>query len=139
MDLYNNEILSYSLSERPNAQNIMIGLKKAISIKSDCPYRHTFHSDQGWAYQMNVYRNKLKENNIFQSMSRKANCLDNSPMENFFGLLKQEIYHGKVYRSQKELKQAIESYIHYYNHYRIKEKISPEKNKTSVKSHEDDL
>lgn len=88
MDLYNNEILSYSLSERPNAQNIMIGLKKAISITSDCPYRHTFHSDQGWAYQMNVYRNKLKENNIFQSMSPKANCLDNSPMENFFGLLK---------------------------------------------------
>ena len=46
------------------------------------------HSDQGWQYQMKPYQIKLKEKGIVQSMSRKGNCLDNSVMENFFGLLK---------------------------------------------------
>ncbi|EGP4990721.1 TPA: IS3 family transposase [Enterococcus faecium] len=57
-------------------------------------------------------------------MSRNGNCLENSPMENFFELLKQESYHGKIYYSYKELKQTIENYIYYYNHYRIKEKLN---------------
>ncbi|MGM0209126.1 transposase [Enterococcus sp. DIV0421] len=52
---------------------------------------------------MNAYKNKSKQHKIFQSMSRKGNCLDNSPKENFFGLLKQEIFHGEVYRSLDEL------------------------------------
>ena len=65
---------------------------------------------------MNAYKNKLKQHKIFQSMSRKGNCLDNSPMENFFGLLKQEIFHGEVYRSLDELKTKIDQYIYYYKH-----------------------
>uniref|UniRef100_UPI003D139BD2 transposase n=1 Tax=Enterococcus faecium TaxID=1352 RepID=UPI003D139BD2 len=81
---------SYRISEKPNALAVMEGLEEAIQTTNDCPYRRTFHSDQGWAYQMKAYRNKLKEYKIFQSMSRKGNCLDNSLMENFFGLLKQE-------------------------------------------------
>ncbi|MBC2345182.1 IS3 family transposase, partial [Listeria welshimeri] len=56
--------------------------------------------------------------------SRKGTCLDNSPMENFFSILKQELYYGKVYRSQNELKRAIENYIYYYNNHRIKEKLN---------------
>ena len=55
-------------------------------------------------------------------MSRKGNCHDNSVMENFFGLLKQEIYYGRKYYSYGELKQAIEEYIKYYNEKRIKER-----------------
>ena len=89
----------------------------------DCPYRRTYHSDQGWAYQMKAYVNTLKENKIFQSMSRKGNCHDNSVMENFFGIMKQEMYYGKVYYSFDELKNAIERYIHYYNTRRIKQKL----------------
>ncbi|MBC1321315.1 transposase family protein, partial [Listeria welshimeri] len=67
---------------------IMTGLEESIKQTSDCPYRRTFHSDQDWAYQMTAYSSALKKHRIFQSMSRKGNCLDNSPMENFFGLLK---------------------------------------------------
>ena len=55
-------------------------------------------------------------------MSRKGNCHDNSVMENFFEILKQEIYYGKVYYSYEELKQAIIKYIDYYNK-RIKQKL----------------
>ena len=56
-------------------------------------------------------------------MSRKGNCYDNSVMENFFGLLKQEMYYGTAYYSFEELKDAIEKYIVYYNEKRIKEKL----------------
>jgi integrase family protein len=72
---------------------------------------------------MKAYTNRLKEERIFQSMSRKGNCLDNSVMENFFGLLKQEIYYGRVYHSYEELKVAIEEYIVYYNERRIKKSL----------------
>ena len=123
MDMCNGEILSYSIDKKPSAKNVMNALDKAIEITSDCPYRRTFHSDQGWAYQMKAYSHRLKEERIFQSMSRKGNCLDNSVMENFFGLLKQEIYYGVNYYSYEELKMEIERFIKYYNERRIKEKL----------------
>lgn len=88
MDMYNGEILSFGIDKRPCAENVMGALEKAIAATSDCPYRRTFHSDQGRAYQMKAYWHRLKEERIFQSMSRKGNCHDNSVMENFFGLLK---------------------------------------------------
>ncbi|MBT9641016.1 IS3 family transposase [Roseburia hominis] len=123
MDMCNGEILSYGIDQKPSAKNVMDALDKAIKITADCPYRRTFHSDQGWAYQMKVYSHRLKKERIFQSMSRKGNCLDNSVMENFFGLLKQEIYYGVVYYSYEELKSEIERFIKYYNEKRIKEKL----------------
>lgn len=123
MDMCNGEILSYGIDKKPSAKNVMNALDKAIEITSDCPYRRTFHSDQGWAYQMKAYSHRLKEERIFQSMSRKGNCLDNSVMENFFGLLKQEIYYGVTYYSYEELKMEIERFIKYYNEQRIKEKL----------------
>ena len=123
MDLFNDEIVSFHIGQTPSAAGIQTALEEAIRITADCPYRRTFHSDQGWAYQMKAYTNRLKEERIFQSMSRKGNCLDNSVMENFFGLLKQEIYYGRVYHSYEELKVAIEEYIVYYNERRIKKSL----------------
>ena len=124
MDLCNREVISFRISKKPNGETIMAALKEAIEVTNDCLYRRTFHSDQGWAYQMNAYKAMLKENNIFQSMSRKGNCYDNSPIENFFGILKQEIYYGNIFHSYKELKERIISYIHYYNHDRMKQKLN---------------
>ena len=123
MDMCNGEILSYGIDQRPSAKNVMDALDKAIKITADCPCRRTFHSDQGWAYQMKAYSHRLKEERIFQSMSRKGNCLDNSVMENFFGLLKQEIYYGVVYYSYEDLKAEIERFIKYYNEKRKKERL----------------
>ncbi len=120
LDLWNLEVLSYGVSDRPSANSIMTALSEAIDTTSDCKYRRTFHSDRGWAYQMNAYRHELQKNKIFQSMSRKGNCYDNSPMENFFGIMKQEMYYGKVYSSFDELKEAIDKYIRYYNEKRSK-------------------
>jgi len=76
-------------------------------------YRTTIHTDQGWAYQMKVFTKTLKDHKVFQSMSRRGNCLDNSPMENFFGIMKQEIYYGVTYESFEALEYAINEYIYY--------------------------
>ena len=63
----------------------------------------------------------LEEKGIFQSMSRKGNCLDNSPMENFFGKMKNEMFYGfeNTFESLDNLKQAMIDYIHYHNNFRI--------------------
>lgn len=124
MDMYNQEIICYRISKQPNGEVIMSGLREAIEKTKDCKFRRTFHSDQGWAYQMKAYVRELKNNRIFQSMSRKGNCFDNSPMENFFGILKQEMYYGKTYCSFEELERAIENYICYYNEKRIKARLN---------------
>ena len=123
MDMCNGEILSYSISQQPSAMGIMTALKEAIDITSDCPYSRTFHSDQGWAYQMNAYTHELKEHHIFQSMSRKGNCLDNSVMENFFSLMKTEMFYKHTFTSTEHLMKEIEEYIDYYNNKRIKCKL----------------
>lgn len=124
MDLFNREIISYSVSKTPSAVSINTALNEAIKISSSCKYRRTFHSDQGWAYQMKGYVGKLKKHKIFQSMSRKGNCIDNSVIENFFGIMKQEIYYGKVYYSFDELNKAIIKYIKYYNNDRKKDYLN---------------
>ncbi len=124
LDIFNREIMSFRLSKQPNGQTITSALEKAIEATDDCKFRRTFHSDQGWAYQMKAYSQKLKEHSIFQNMSRKGNCIYNSPMENFFGILKQDIYYGKAFRSYVELEHAIINSIHYYNHDRMKEKLN---------------
>jgi putative transposase len=84
-----------------------------------------FHSDQGWQYQMHNYRIRLQEKGIRQSMLRKGNCLDNSVMENFFGIMKNEMFYGYEYtfKSLEELKNAMIEYIDYYNKRRIKSKL----------------
>ena len=70
---------------------------------------------------MKAYQNILKSPNMVQSMSRKGNCLDNSPTENFFGRLKEEMYYGKedVFKSLKDIKLKAIKYIDYYNNERI--------------------
>ena len=79
------------------------------------------HSDQGWQYQMKQYQHLLKEKGIRQSMSRKGNCLDLA--ENFFGLLKSELFYMKEYKTIEELEKDIIEYIDYYNNKRIKSKL----------------
>lgn len=124
LDIFNREIISYSVSKSPSASSINEALDEAIEITSKCEFRRTFHSDQGWAYQMKGYVRKLKENKIFQSMSRRGNCIDNSVMENFFGIMKQEMYYGEVFYNFDELKKAIDEYIEYYNNDRKKEYLN---------------
>ena len=81
------------------------------------------HSDQGWQYQMYDYQRRLKEKGIRQSMSRKGNCLDNSVMENFFGLLKSELLYLQDFESVEHFKKELIEYLSWYNEKRIKVKL----------------
>lgn len=124
IDLFNGEIISYNLSKHPTFQQITDMLEKAfIKIKNNTNL--ILHSDQGWQYQMKIYQNMLKEKGIKQSMSRKGNCLDNSCAENFFGILKSELFYPKEkeYKNIEELEKDIKEYIEYYNNSRIKSKL----------------
>lgn len=87
LDLYNREVISYSISKSPNFWQTREMLKKLFE-KLPEHAKPILHSDQGWQYQMKEFQGLLKSYNITQSMSRKGNCLDNSIMENFFGRLK---------------------------------------------------
>ena len=125
MDLYNSEILGFSMSKRPTLEFVMDSLKQVLPIIHErAENRTTIHSDQGWHYQHNSWVKTLKQNKVFQSMSRKATCADNATMENFFGLLKQEMYYGEELMSYEALQKKMEKYIDYYNNDRIKQKLA---------------
>ena len=122
LDLYNGEIISYNISLHPTFRQTMDMLDKAFAKIPDNTGL-ILHSDQGWQYQMQRYQARLTEKGIVQSMSRKGNCLDNSVMENFFALLKTEMYYKHKFMSVEHLMRDIEDYIDYYNNRRIKCKL----------------
>lgn len=124
LDLHNREIVSYNISTSPNYEQIKDMLAKAFNKYKDLKGL-ILTSDQGWQYQMQDYHKALEEKGIIQSMSRKGNCLDNSPMENFFGKMKNEMFYGYEYtfNTLEELKKEMENYISYYNNQRITEKL----------------
>lgn len=123
MDLYNQEIISYELSERPVFNQVIQMLNKAFKTTKNTK-NLILHSDQGWQYQMKQYQRLLKQKGIVQSMSRKGNCLDNAIIENFFGILKSELFYLQKFDSIEELKNEIKQYIHYYNNVRIKSNLN---------------
>ena len=132
IDLFNQEIISYELTERPVFNQVVMMLKKAFK-KIPNNTNLMLHSDQGWQYQMSQYQHLLKEKGIVQSMSRKGNCLDNAIIENFFGTLKSEMFYTQKFKSIQHLKKEINKYITYYNNVRIKSnlnKMSPIKYRT---------
>lgn len=122
LDMYNSEIVSYNISAKPSLSMVIGMLDKAFDKIPDNT-NIVFHSDQGWQYQHNLYQRRLKEKGIIQSMSRKSNCLDNSIMENFFGLLKSELLYLKKFTSIENFKEELEKYIYWYNNKRIKLKL----------------
>ena len=124
LDMHNREIVSYNISRSPGSMQIADMLNKAFNKYEDLS-NLIFHSDQGWQYQMYQYHKALRERGITQSMSRKGNCLDNSPMENFFGKMKNEMFYGHEYEFEtlEQLQKAMEEYIDYYNNERIQVKL----------------
>ena len=122
LDLYNREIVSYSISLTPNfeqTRKMLCGLFEKLPTDAE----PILHSDQGWQYQMKEFQRLLKEHKITQSMSRKGNCLDNAVMENFFGRLKVEMFYGEEFNSVVEFIQKLHEYIAYYNNERISIKL----------------
>jgi putative transposase len=122
LDLFNGEIITYTIGSRPTYSLVSTMLNQAFERLTD-EDTLLIHSDQGWHYQMKQYRHALSEGGITQSMSRKGNCYDNAVMENFFGIMKSEFLYLKEFDSIEHFKQELAKYIEYYNHKRIKAKL----------------
>lgn len=119
LDMYNGEIVSYDISDRPSLRMVLNTVERAVK-KVDLKEGLVLHSDQGWHYQHKKYQKLLLDNHIIQSMSRKGNCLDNAMMENFFGIMKTELLYLQEWTSVDQFEKALRDYIHYYNYDRIK-------------------
>ncbi|KIL38129.1 hypothetical protein SD70_28455 [Gordoniibacillus kamchatkensis] len=122
LDLFNGEIITYTIGSRPTYSLVSDMLKQAFERLSEEDVL-LLHSDQGWHYQKKQYQHALKEQGITQSMSRKGNCYDNAVMENFFGIMKAEFLYLNEFESVDHFKQELAHYMNYYNHKRIKSKL----------------
>lgn len=113
------EVLACQISDHPNRKLITDTLDELLQNLPDNA-RPIIHSDQGWHYQLPYYTQKLADHHFTQSMSRKANCLDNAPVESFFHLLKTELLNGcPLVRDIEEFKRLVNGYIMFFNNIRI--------------------
>lgn len=104
IDEATKEVLACQISDHPNRELITNTLEELLQNLPD-NVRPIIHSDQGWHYQLPYYTQKLADHHFIQSMSRKANCLDNAPIESFFHLLKTEPLNGRpLIRNIEEFK-----------------------------------
>jgi Transposase and inactivated derivatives len=122
LDLYSRDIVSYTISQKPNLSMVTTMLTRAFEQVDDGT-KLILHSDQGFHYQNKKYQRMLKKKGIVQSMSRKGNCLDNAVIENFFGLLKTELLYLQEFDSMEHFTVELIDYMDYYNNHRIKEKL----------------
>lgn len=119
-DLYDRRIVAYRIGTSNNNQLVFETFDEAMAKN---PTAHPlFHSDRGFQYTNKTFHNKLMQAGMRQSMSRVGRCIDNGPMEGFWGILKSEMYYLKKFTSKEQLTNAIDSYIHFYNtkRYQIK-------------------
>ena len=126
LDLFNREIVAYAMSRNANSEMVKEMLEKAAPRLTD--KGTMLHSDQGVLYRTAGYRELLAEHSMVQSMSRKANCWDNAPMESFFAVLKTECFYNAGELTVDELMKQIDDYMDYYNRERCSlklKKLSP--------------
>lgn len=122
LDLYDRRIVAYALSDHNDSRLVFNTFDAAVTSYPDA--HPLFHSDRGYQYTSCTFHQKLKSARTKQSMSRVGHCIDNGPMEGFWGILKREMYYGHKFTSREQLKQAISDYIYFYNHWRLQRRLS---------------
>jgi len=122
LDLCSGDIVTYTMSDRPNLLMVTTMLEQAFAKIPD-DTKLVLHSDQGWHYRHKQYVQMLTDKGIRQSMSRKGNCYDNSVMVNFFGHLKSELLYLQEFESMEHFKRELIEYNDYYNNRRIKARL----------------
>lgn len=121
LDLFDRRIVAYVIGDRNNNPLVYDTFDKAVAANPDA--RPIFHSDRGFQYTSNEFHQKLKDQKMVQSMSRIGKCIDNGPMEGFWGILKRERYYKRKFSSRESLVAMIENYIEYYNSKRYQRKL----------------
>ena len=122
LDLYDRRIIAYKLGDSNNNELVFTTFDEAVSLYPNA--RPIFHSDRGFQYTNKIFHQKLVDAGMIQSMSRVGRCLDNAPMEGWWGILKSEMYYLKKFTSREALVSAIEDYIHFYNTRRYQKRLN---------------
>ena len=121
LDLYDRRIVSYKIGDSNNNPLVFETFDEAVRAN---PEAHPlFHSDRGFQYTSKNFHAKLVAANMRQSMSRVGRCIDNGPMEGFWGILKSEMYYLRKYTSRDDLSLAIEHYLYFYNNNRYQQRL----------------
>lgn len=121
LDLYDRRIVAYVVRDKNNNALVFDTFDKAIEHNPDA--HPLCHSDRGFQYTNRIFHNKLENAGMTQSMSRVAKCIDNGPMEGFWGILKRESYYGKRFTDKESLVTMIDEYIEYYNNKRLQRNL----------------
>ena len=121
LDLYDRRIVSFVIGDHNNNPLVFETFDKALEHNPDA--HPIFHSDRGFQYTSKVFHQKLVDAGMIQSMSRVAKCIDNGPMEGFWGIIKRERYYGNRFESKEALIEMIETYIDYYNTKRLQRNL----------------
>lgn len=121
LDLGDRSIVSYVLGRSNN--NHLVFETFDLAIAANPKAKPLFHSDRGFQYTNRQFKNKLDSVSAIQSMSRVSRCIDNGPMEGFWGIIKSEMYYLDKFHTYEELKQAIDEYMHFYNMRRLQKKL----------------
>lgn len=122
-DLFNGELVGYTLNERMSQSLVTQALFRAVSAKRP-PKGLILHSDRGSQYCARDYQKLLKQFGMQASMSRKGDCWDNAPMESFWGSLKNELVHHRRLESREQARQEISEYIEvFYNRQRKQKRL----------------
>lgn len=122
LNLGDNSIVSYVVATSNN--NKLVFDTWELAVTSNPKAKSLFHSDRGFQYTHKDFKARLDKQHAIQSMSRVGRCIDNGPMEGFWGILKSEMYYLNKFNSFEELKIAIDDYIKFYNEVRIQKKLN---------------
>ena len=134
LDLYDRRIVSYVIGDSNNNPLVFDTFDAAIAANPGAT--PLCHSDRGFQYTNRLFHAKLEAAGMTQSMSRVAKCIDNGPMEGFWGILKRERYYGKRFKDKDSLVSMIEEYIEYYNNRRLQRNLGV---LTPIEKHNNDL
>ena len=121
LDLYDRRIVSYVIRDRND--NLLVFDTFDLAVAANPGTTPLFHSDRGFQYTNRVFHQKLVKAGMSQSMSRVGKCIDNGPMEGFWGIIKRERYYGRRFTDRESLVRMIESYIVYYNNQRLQRNL----------------
>lgn len=121
LDLADKSIVSFVIGHSNN--NSLVFETFDLAYEQHPNVTPIFHSDRGFQYTSKTFKNKLNAAGMTQSMSRVSRCIDNGPMEAFWGMLKSEMYYLKNFNSYNELEQAVIEYIDYYNNGRYQKRL----------------
>ena len=122
LDLTDKSIVSFVVGYSNNNDLVFKTFDMAHQIYPDV--KPIFHSDRGFQYTNKKFKQRLDDAGMIQSMSRVGKCIDNGPMESFWGMLKSEMYYLKNFNTYEDLEAAIIEYIDYYNNHRCQKRLN---------------